>query len=73
LFLAEHVEAKRKSSTAALYRDILDRLVLPEVGNRKAEKVTISDIAKLHGKLKASPYQAKPNVGGCQQSLQLCS
>ena len=58
LFLAEHVEAKRKSSTAVLYRDILERLVLPELGNRKAEKVTVSDIAKLHGKLKASPYQA---------------
>jgi integrase len=58
LFLAEHVEAKRKSSTAELYRDILERLVLPELGNRKAEKITISDIAKLHGKLKASPYQA---------------
>ena len=58
MFLAEHVEAKRKSSTAELYRDILERLVLPELGNRKAEKVTISDIAKLHGKLKASPYQA---------------
>ena len=58
LFLAEHVEAKRKSSTAELYRDILERLVLPELGNRKAEKVTISEIAKLHGKLKASPYQA---------------
>jgi integrase len=58
LFLAEHVEAKRKSSTAVLYRDILERLVLPVLGNHKAEKVTVSEIAKLHGKLKGSPYQA---------------
>jgi integrase len=58
LFLTEHVEAKRKRSTATHYRDILERLVLPELGNRKAEKVTISDIARLHVKLKESPYQA---------------
>ena len=31
---------------------------MPEVGNRKAEKVTVSDIAKLHATLQASPYQA---------------
>ncbi len=58
LFLAEHVEAKRKASTAAHYRDVLERLVLPELGSRKAEKITVADIAKLHAKQHAHPYQA---------------
>jgi integrase len=57
-FLSEHVEAKRKASTAILYRDILERLVLPELGNRKAEKISTSDIAKLHSKQHERPYQA---------------
>jgi integrase len=58
LFLAEHAEAKRKASTAAHYRDILERLVLPTLGNRKIERVTVADIARLHAKMKDHPYQA---------------
>lgn len=58
MFLAEHVEAKRKASTAEQYRDALDRLVLPELGTRKAGKITVAEIAKLHAKLGAHPYQA---------------
>src|SRR6266699_4450130 len=52
LFLKEHAEAKRKASTAAYYRDVLERLVLPEFGNRKAEKITTADLARLHSKIK---------------------
>src|SRR5580698_4972982 len=40
LFLSEHVEAKRKPATASHYRDILQRIVLPELGTRQGEKVT---------------------------------
>jgi integrase len=58
LFLAEHVEAKRKPATAAFYRDVLERLVLPELGTRKAEKITTAELARLHAKWKAHPYQA---------------
>src|SRR5262245_37417304 len=47
VFLAEHVETKRKRSTAAHYRSLLENVVLPELGNRKAEQVTPSDLAKL--------------------------
>jgi site-specific recombinase XerD len=58
VFLAEHAEAKRKPSTAAQYRDALERLVLPELGSRKVDKVTVADVAKLYSKLKDHPYQA---------------
>jgi hypothetical protein len=58
LFLAEHVEAKRKSTTAALYRSLLMRIVLPELGARKAEQITTADLAKLHAKMRDRPYQA---------------
>jgi len=58
LFLTEHMDAKRKSSTAALYRDILNRLVLPELGSRKVARVTTDELARLHLRLCDHPYQA---------------
>jgi integrase len=58
LFLSEHVEAKRKPATASHYRDILQRIVLPELGTRQGEKVTTADVARLHVRMKKRPYQA---------------
>lgn len=58
LFLSEHVEAKRKPATASHYRDILQRIVLPELGTRQGEKVTAADLARLHVRMKRRPYQA---------------
>jgi hypothetical protein len=58
LFLSEHAEAKRKPLTASSYRDVLQRLVLPELGNRRAEKVATADLARLHVRMKDRPYQA---------------
>ena len=39
-FLAEHADAKRKGSTAAEYRRLLDKIILPALGKRKAADVT---------------------------------
>jgi integrase len=58
IFMAEHIEAKRKPTTAAHYRSLLEKVVLPELGSRKAEQVTPSDLAKLHTKMRNRPYQA---------------
>jgi integrase len=58
IYLAEHVDAKRKPKTAAHYRSLLEQIVLPELGSRKAEQITTSDLAKLHAKMRKRPYQA---------------
>ena len=58
IFLTEHVEAKRKRTTATHYRSLFEKVVLPELGSRKAEQVTTSDLAKLHTKMRNRPYQA---------------
>lgn len=58
LFLSEHVEAKRKPATASHYRDILQRIVLPELGTRQGGKVSTADVARLHVRMKKRPYQA---------------
>jgi integrase len=57
-FLALHVEPKRKASTAAHYRDLLLRIIVPKLGGRKAADVTRSEIAALHLSMKQRPYQA---------------
>ena len=57
-FLTEHIEAKRSPSSAKSYRDLLERLAIPELGKRKAEKITTAEIQRLHSKHSRSPYQA---------------
>jgi integrase len=57
-FLSEHVASKRRAGTAVLYTALLNRLVVPAVGTLKANRVTRADLAKLHLKMKRTPYQA---------------
>jgi integrase len=57
-FLAEHVEAKRKPGTAAEYRRLVEKLILPALGKRTAASITRPDISKLHHDLREAPYQA---------------
>lgn len=57
-FMAEHVTAKRKNGTVAFYRDILDRIVKPELGATKADKLTRLQVGRLHSSLTETPFQA---------------
>ena len=57
-FIAEHVEPKRRPGTVVFYRHILGKIVVPEFGAAKADKVTRAQLAKLHAKLRATPFQA---------------
>jgi integrase len=57
-FMAEHIDPKRKGSTAAFYRDILERLLKPAVGTTKADKLTRLQVGKLHSSLSGTPFQA---------------
>jgi integrase len=57
-FMSEHVQQKRKRGTAVFYRHLLDRVIKPQLGAIKADKVTRTQVAKLHGSLKKTPFQA---------------
>ncbi len=57
-FMADHVTAKRKDSTADFYRDILDRIVKPALGTTKADKLSRLQIGRLHSSLANTPFQA---------------
>ncbi len=57
-FIVEHIKSKRKPGTAAFYEHVLNKIVKPELGAAKADKVTRAQIAKLHAKLRETPFQA---------------
>jgi integrase len=57
-FLAEHVDAKRKASTADEYRRLLDKIILPTLGKRKVADVARADITRLHHANRSASYQA---------------
>jgi len=57
-FLTEHVDAKRKESTAVHYRSLIDCYLPPKHGSRKAQDFARADLARLHLSLQDRPYQA---------------
>jgi integrase len=57
-FLAEHVAAKRKASTAREYRRLLDHVALPAIGKKRVAELTRQDIARLHNARQATPTEA---------------
>jgi integrase len=57
-FLTEHVESKRRSKTASFYKHILSKIVVPKLGTSKADKVSRTQIAKLHATLRRTPIHA---------------
>lgn len=62
-YLEEHAYAKRKPRTAEHARDIIERIVLPDLGTMKAETVTRSDVARLHLRWKHTRVQANRMLG----------
>jgi integrase len=57
-FLCEHVESKRKPSTAVGYRSVLRRYILPALGRLKVVDVTRVEVGKLHLALRDTPFNA---------------
>ena len=68
-FLTEHVEAKRSASSAGSYRDLLERLAIPELGKRKAEKITTAEIQRLHSKTAHTSLSGQPAAACSEQPV----
>jgi integrase len=58
LFLAEHVETKRKPRTAREYRRLIENVILPALGRKRVADVTRTDVARLHHARRATPTEA---------------
>jgi hypothetical protein len=57
-FEKEHVDPRLKPSTAKGYKRMLERFVLPRLGNLRVTEVTRADIAQLHHDLRHIAYDA---------------
>jgi integrase len=57
-FLNLHVAAKRKRRTTAEYRRIVQGRIVPAIGSKRIADVHRNDVARLHGKLADTPYEA---------------
>ena len=57
-FMAEHVKAKRKASTAREYQRIAQLYLVPRLGRRPVGDIKRQDVARLHHELAGKPYQA---------------
>ncbi len=57
-FLAEHADAKLKTSSATEYRRLASLHILPVLRHRQIKDVARADVARIHGSMKTKPYQA---------------
>ena len=57
-FLVEHIEPRRKKSTAREYRRLFDSVILPALGKRRVAEVTAQDVARLHHEQRHAPVNA---------------
>ncbi|MEF2547921.1 site-specific integrase [Aurantimonas sp. E1-2-R+4] len=54
-----HILAKRKASTAAHYRQVLETHIYPRIGSKRAVTVTRQEVARLHSDIAEKGAQAR--------------
>ena len=62
-FLAEHVAAHCKPSSAHSYEIAIRRHVLPRLGNLRVAEITRADVAAMHRQMHGTPFAANRTLG----------
>ena len=62
-YLKAHVAVHCKPKTAALYRTVLEKHILPALGGKALGEVGRGDVAELHHRLRETPYMANAAAG----------
>ena len=62
-FLSEHVAQRCKPSTQGEYRRSVELFIIPALGTRKIGEITRADVARLHHRMRDTPYQANRTLG----------
>src|SRR5262245_19454419 len=57
-FAKEHIDLRLKPSTAKGYKRMLERFIIPTLGNHRVTEVTRADVAQLHHDLRHIAYDA---------------
>jgi integrase len=72
-YLAEHVAAHNKPSTAAEVRRIVETRLKPKLGAVRITELTRSDIKAWHQGMSATPYEANRALAYCSRMLSLAA
>jgi integrase len=72
-YLAEHVAAHNKPSTAAEARRIVETRIKPALGAIKITDLTRADIKAWHQAMSATPYEANRALAYCSRMLALAA
>ena len=72
-YLAEHVAAHNKTSTAAEARRIVETRIKPALGNIKITDLTRADIKAWHQAMSGTPYEANRALAYCSRMLSLAA
>jgi integrase len=72
-YLAEHVAAHNKPSTASEARRIVETRIKPRIGAIKITDLTRSDIKGWHQSMSATPYEANRALAYCSRMLNLAA
>ena len=72
-YLAEHVAAHNKASTAAEVRRIVETRIRPALGNIKITDLTRADIKAWHQAMSSTPYEANRALAYCSRMLGLAA
>lgn len=57
-YMTDYVEIHNKPGTARETRRLLEKNLLPRLGSRKVADLSYDDVARLHGSMRVTPYEA---------------
>jgi integrase len=72
-YLAEHVAAHNKPSTAGEVRRIVETRIKPKLGAIKITDLTRADIKAWHQSMSATPYEANRALAYCSRMMNLAA
>ena len=70
-YLTEHVDIHNKPSTRKQIHRMVETKIKPLLGRRPIESVTRADIADIHSRLRAAPYEANRVVAALSKMFNL--
>lgn len=70
-YLAEHAASRKKASSRAGDRRLIELKLLPTLGARKVAEVNKAEVARLHGRMSATPYEANRTLALLSKALNL--
>ena len=70
-FLSEHVATKTKLRTGTEYRRLIEKIILPALGNQRVRDLKRADIARLHHARRTAPYEANRVLAVLSKMLSL--